>query len=111
MQSVSLDLYEVRGRHFVVMCDRFLYFCWAAPSSTLKLSTVIKTMDTWFHGVGFPQYIYLDSGPQFNDAKFKDYCAKHFITSLVSSACFPQSDGPAESKKRKILVAKVRKLY
>jgi hypothetical protein len=31
MQSVSMDLYEVRGRHFLVMCDRFSYFCWAAP--------------------------------------------------------------------------------
>jgi hypothetical protein len=27
MQSVSLDLYEVKGTHYVVMCDRFLYFC------------------------------------------------------------------------------------
>jgi transposase InsO family protein len=81
----------------VVMCDRFSYFCWAAPLSTLKLSTVIKTMDTWFHGVGFPQYIYSDSGPQFNAAKFKDYCAKHFITPLFSSVCFPQSNGLAEA--------------
>jgi hypothetical protein len=40
-------------------------------------------MDSWFHGVGFPQYIYSDSGPRFNAAKFKDYCAKHFITPLV----------------------------
>jgi hypothetical protein len=31
MQSVSMDLYEVRGRHFLVMCDRFSYFCWTAP--------------------------------------------------------------------------------
>jgi hypothetical protein len=106
MQSVSLDLYEVRGRHFVVMCDRFSYFCWAAPLTTLKLSTVMKTIDTWFHGVGFPQYIYLDSGPQFNAAEFKDYCAKHFIKPLVSSACFPQSNrSRSRSKKCKIFVA------
>jgi transposase InsO family protein len=97
MQSVSLDLYEVRGRHFVVMCDRFSYFCWAAPLTTLKLSTVIKTMDTWFHGVGFPLYIYSDSVPQFNAAEFKEYCAKHFITPLISSACFPQSNGLPEA--------------
>jgi hypothetical protein len=58
MQSVSLDLYEVKGRHFMVMCDRFSYLCWAAPLSTLKLSTVIKTMDAWFHRVGFSQYVY-----------------------------------------------------
>jgi hypothetical protein len=93
MQSVSMDLYEVRGRHFLVMCGRFSYFCWAAPLNTLKSSTVIRIIDTWFHGVGFPQYIYLDSGPQFNAAEFKDYCGKHFITPLVRSACFPQSNG------------------
>jgi transposase InsO family protein len=97
MQSVSMDLNEVRGRHFLVMFDRFSYFCWAALLNTLKSSTVISIIDTWFHGVGFPQYIYLDSGPQFNAAEFKDYCEKHFITPLVSSACFPQSNGFAES--------------
>jgi hypothetical protein len=30
MQSVSMDLYEVKGRHFLVMCDRYSYFCWTA---------------------------------------------------------------------------------
>jgi hypothetical protein len=79
------------------MCDRFSYFCWLAPLNTLKSSTVIRIVDTWFHGVGFLQYIYLDSGPQFHAAKFKDYCEKHFITPLVSSSCFPQSNGLAES--------------
>jgi transposase InsO family protein len=39
----------------------------------------------------------LDSGQQFNAAEFKNYCEKHFITPLVSSACFPQSNGLAES--------------
>jgi hypothetical protein len=97
MQSVSLDFYEVRGRHFVVMCDRF-----SSPLTTLKSSTVIKTIDTWFHGVGFPQYIYSDSRPQFNAAKCKDYCAKRFITPIVSSACFPQSNGLAEAAVKRV---------
>jgi transposase InsO family protein len=54
-------------------------------------------MNAWFREVGFPQYVYSDSGPQFNAAKFKDYCAEHYITPLVSSACFPQSNGLAEA--------------
>jgi hypothetical protein len=65
MQSVSMDLYEVKGRHFLVMVDRYSYFCWTALLHTQKSSTVIKIIDTWFHGVGFPQYIFSDSGPQF----------------------------------------------
>jgi transposase InsO family protein len=104
MQSVSMDLYEVRGRHFLVMCDRFSYFCWAAPLNTPKSSTVIRIIDTWFHGVGFPQYIYSDSGPQFNAAEFKNCCEKHFITPLVSSACFPQSNRLAESAVKCLLL-------
>jgi hypothetical protein len=65
--------------------------------NTLKSSTVIKIIDTWFHGAGFQQYIFLDSGPQFGAAKFKNYCKEHYITPLVSSACFPQSNDLAES--------------
>jgi hypothetical protein len=38
-----------------------------------------------------------DSGPQFAAAEFKAYCQKHHITPLVSSACYPMSNGLAES--------------
>jgi transposase InsO family protein len=61
------------------------------------VNTVIRIITAWFRSVGFPQYVYSDSGPQFKAAKFKDYCAKHYITPLVSSACFPQSNGLAEA--------------
>jgi hypothetical protein len=108
MQSVSLDLYEVKGRHFLVMCDRYSYFCLTAQLHTQKSSTVIKIIDTWFHGVGFPQYIFSDSGPQFAAAEFKEYCKGHHITPLVSSACFPKSNSLAASavKSAKYLLLK-----
>ena len=47
--------------------------------------------------VGYPQYIFSDSGPQFASAEFKAYCQKHYITPLVSSAWYPTSNGLAES--------------
>jgi transposase InsO family protein len=47
--------------------------------------------------VGYPQYVFSDSGPQFAAAEFKEYCKKHHITPLVSSACYPISNGLAES--------------
>jgi transposase InsO family protein len=90
------------------MVDRYSYFCWTAQLHTQKSSTVIKIIDTWFHGVGFPQYIFSDSGPQFDAAEFKEYCKKHHIIPLVSSACFPRSNGLAESavKSAKYLLLK-----
>jgi transposase InsO family protein len=39
----------------------------------------------------------LDSGPQFNATEFKDYCDKHYITPIVSTVCFPLSNGLAEA--------------
>jgi hypothetical protein len=102
MQSVSMDLYEVRGRHFLVMVDRYLYFCWTAQLQSQTSSTVIKIIDNWFCGVGYPQYVFSDSGPQFAAAEFKEYCKKHHITPLVSSACYPMSNGLAESSVKTI---------
>jgi transposase InsO family protein len=97
MQSVSMDLYEVRGRHFLVMVDRYSYFCWTAQLQSQTSSTVVKIIDNWFRGVGYPQYVFSDSGPQFAAAEFKEYCKKHHITPLVSSACYPMSNGLSES--------------
>jgi hypothetical protein len=48
-------------------------------------------------GVGYPQYVFSDSGPQFAAAEFKEYCRKHHITQLASSVCYPMSNGLAES--------------
>jgi hypothetical protein len=58
------------------------------PSYIHRNHLVIWIIDTWFHGVGFPQYA---------AAEFKEYSKGHHITPLVSSACFPKSNGLAES--------------
>jgi hypothetical protein len=70
-------------------------------------------MNAWFGRVGFPQYVYLDNGPQFVAAEFKDYCAANFIRTLNSSACFPKSNCLAEAvdkKEREVFVAKIGQL-
>jgi transposase InsO family protein len=102
MQSVSMDLYEVKGRHFLVMVDRYSFFCWTAQLQSQTSSTVIKIIDNWFLGVGYPQYVFSDSGSQFAAAEFKEYCRKHHITLLVSSACYPMSNGLAESSVKSV---------
>ncbi len=81
------------------MVDRYSYFCWTAQVSqnSQNSSTIIRIIDNWFRMVGYPQYIFSDSGPQFATAEFNAYCQKHYITPLVSSACYPTSNGLAES--------------
>ena len=79
--------------------DRFSCFCWTkqVPQNAQNSSTIIRIMDNWFRMIGYPQYVFSDSGPQFASAEFKAYCKSHFITPLISSACYPTSNGLAES--------------
>jgi hypothetical protein len=75
MQTVSMDLYKLKGIHYLVMCDRFSFFCWVLHLTTLRTVTVIKIINGWFKILGNPQYIYPDNnGPQYDSREFKDYC-------------------------------------
>jgi hypothetical protein len=66
MQTVSMDLYELKGIHYLCMCDRYSFFCWVSHLATLRTVTVIKIINGWFKILGYPQYIYSDNGPQFD---------------------------------------------
>jgi hypothetical protein len=97
MQTVSMDLYELKGIHYICMCKRYFFFCWVSHLTTLSTVTVIKIINGWFKMIGYPQYIYSDNGPQFDSKEFKDYCNGHFITPLNSSPLHAQSNGLLEA--------------
>jgi hypothetical protein len=97
MQTVSMDLYELKGIHYICMCDRYSFFCWVSRLTTLRTVTVIQIINGWFKTIGYPQYIYSDNGPQFDSKEFKDYCDGHFITPLNSSPLHAQSNGLSEA--------------
>jgi hypothetical protein len=97
MQTVSMDLYELKGIHYICMCDRYLFFCWVSHLTTLRTVTVVKLINGWFKTIGYPQYIYSDNGPQFDSKEFKNYCDSPFITPLNSSPLYAQSNGLLEA--------------
>jgi hypothetical protein len=97
MQTVSMDLYKLKGIHYICMCDIYSFFCWVSHLATLRTVTVIKIINGWFKILGYTQYIYSDNGPQFDSREFKDYCNGHFITPLNSSPLHAQSNGLSEA--------------
>jgi hypothetical protein len=58
MQTVSMDLYKLKSTHFLVMCDRYSFFCWVSHLTTLRMVTVIQIICGLFKILGYPQYIY-----------------------------------------------------
>ena len=107
MHSVSLDLFENAGKHFLVMVDRYSYFIWVQPLNSLSTTTVTNILDRWFLDYGYPFIIISDNGPQFR-GEFRDYCEKHNIIHSPSSPYNPRSNGLAEAavKSAKTLLLK-----
>ena len=96
MQSVSLDLFECKGKHYLVMVDRYSFCFWVKELNTLGTAAVTKTLELWFNELGFPFTIISDNGPQFR-ADFKEFCDKFKIIHSTSSPYNPRSNGLAES--------------
>ena len=108
MESVSLDLFELQGRHYLLMVDRYSFFTWVHPLRTLTTSAVTRQLKAWFQTFGLPAIAVSDNGPQFR-SEFDEFCRRHFIKPVKSSAYNPESNGLAETavKQMKRLMKKV----
>ena len=108
MEMVGVDLFQLEGKQFLCMVDRFSGFPFVAALRSLTTRAILKTMTTWFYDFGFPRVIRSDGGPQFR-TEFEQYCRSNGITKELSSPYNPQSNGLAESavKQVKYLMKKV----
>ena len=60
--------------------------------------------------IGFPRALVSDNGKQFDNAKFRDFCAELGIKNYYSSPAHPQSNGQAEVTIRTLKAALKTKL-
>ena len=109
MSDLSLDLFEVKGRHYLVMVDRFSGFPWVKRMKTMTSIKVIKVLNRWFDDWGFPRTLLSDGGPQFRSQEFSNYCKGKSIKHTLSSPYNHRSNGLAEAavKNMKYLILKV----
>lgn len=108
MTDVSIDLFEAKSGHYLVMVDRFSGFPFVVKLKALHTAAITNHLMNWFVDFGFPRYLTSDGGPQMR-SEFVQWCHKHFITHTLSSAYHPQSNGLAESgvKSLKYLLLKL----
>jgi hypothetical protein len=73
-----VDLCKLRGRHFLVVVDRFSGYPWVARLTTKTTGAVIAIMEKWFCEFGWPQRLGSDRGPQFRH-EFEEWCSANNI--------------------------------
>jgi hypothetical protein len=91
-------LYQLSGKHHLIMVDAFSGWIWTSRLTSLVTEAVTNQLTTWFQDWGWPNVIQSDGGPQFREG-FKQFCEVHGISREdgTSSPYNSQSNGLAEA--------------
>ena len=95
MEKLSLDLFEIKGKHFLIVVDRFSGLPWIKPITSLATNSITKRLNSICREFGYPRSVRTDGGPQFR-GEFKSFCNKYGIIHEVSSPYNHPSNGQAE---------------
>ena len=101
MEKVSMDLYSLNGKQYLVMSDRYSGYPFVHLLRKETTAAVTTKLQEWFSDLGRPTSIRSDGGPQFR-GEFKEFCAKLGIEVETSSPRYPQSNGHAESAVKQV---------
>ena len=96
-QIVCTDLFQLKGRHYLVIVDRFSGFMHVYHSReppTHKF--LIRNIRDVFMRYGRPDQLESDGGPQYKSYEFQKFLEKWGVKHRVSSPYYAQSNGRAE---------------
>ena len=92
---ISLDNFEYRGQHFLMVMDISTKFFVVRPVSSLNTDQMIQTLTAIFSEHGMPLAIRCDRGRNFVSDLFHQYC-QHLGKKLSFSSAYHHSGNPAE---------------
>ena len=95
-QDLSSDLFDVRGKQYLLLIDRYSHYpviTEVEPATSAAVAKVIKYHCGLF---GRPDRILTDNGTQFTGKPFQDFVESWDITHMTSSPRYPRSNDLAE---------------
>ena len=96
MEQISIDLFHVKGKSFMVTADRYSGYIWVDLLCDQGTKSVTDNLSKITRIFGVPIRCRTDVGPQFRKP-FDDYCLKQGIIHETSSPYNPRSNGHAEA--------------
>ena len=98
MQVVGTDLFQLRGKHYIVVVDQYSGFPMAGQFSTPpSTTTVLNHLEHWFNLFGVPEEIVSDNGPQYGSEEYEAYAKERKICLIHSSPYHSSGNGLAEA--------------
>ncbi|XP_055491307.1 uncharacterized protein LOC129697104 [Leucoraja erinacea] len=94
--AVATDLFEWRGKHFLVLVDSYSSWFEVDQLTSITSAAVIGKLRRHFSTFGSPVTLRSDNGSQFSSDEFKTFAARWNFHHITSSPEYPQSNGLAE---------------
>ena len=94
-QKVGADLFEVKGRDYLVVADYFSKFPEVVQVHSKTAGSIIKHMKAIYSRHGIPEELVCDNVP-FSSYEFREYAKKWGFVVTTSSPTYPQSNGLSE---------------
>lgn len=94
--KVSSDLFELNGRHFLVLVDYYSNFIEVENLQSLTSKSIIQHMKRIIARHGIMDTLITDNGPQYKSQEFAEFTELYGIQHITSSPLRPQSNGLAE---------------
>ncbi|GFS11318.1 Pol polyprotein [Elysia marginata] len=101
-QRLGADLFEWKGRTYLLLVDYFSRWIEIALFNKTTTSSVIEHMKSIFAKFGIPETLISDNGPQFASKEFAQFTECYGILHKTSSPLHPESNGEAERAVRTI---------
>ena len=92
----SPDLFEFRGRDFVLGIDKASQFMFIEELENKKTDTVTKALEKFALMIGLPTVLKSNFGPCFKSKPFSNFMEKYNIHHITTSPYHHQSNGQAE---------------
>ncbi|SCV65341.1 Integrase core domain protein [Anaplasma phagocytophilum] len=95
-QRVGIDLFELSGRHYVLIVDYYSRFPEVVSLTSTSSTAVIAAVKSSFARFGIPDVVVSDNGPQFSSREFAAFASCYGFHHATSSPRYPQANGEAE---------------
>lgn len=101
-QRLAIDLFQLKGRDYVLMVDYYSRFPEVVSLSSTSASAVIAAIKSCFSRHGIPDVVRTDNGPQFASQEFANFALSYGFEHETSSPRYPQSNGAVERMVRTV---------
>ena len=93
-QYIGTDLFEIDGKHFLIIADKYSKFPLVDEVTANKTSKGVTDAVSRYCAIfGRPEKIFSDNGPQYSGKAFQDFINQWGISHVTSSPTYSQSNG------------------